>query len=75
MWLRMDDEEIIQPALWSEQNFQQFIDYAEYFVPNRREQMEIICQLILETGWPTWWTNSKACYDTILFLSESAWIK
>jgi trans-aconitate methyltransferase len=49
----MDEEEIIQPALWSEQNSQQFIDYAEYFVPNRHEQMQIICQLIPEIGFPT----------------------
>lgn len=36
----------IQPPLWSEQNSQQFIDYADYFVPDRQRQFEIIVDLI-----------------------------
>lgn len=42
----MNEQDSQQPSFWSEQNSQQFIDYAEYFVPHRQEQMEVICQLI-----------------------------
>lgn len=42
----MVDQESIQPSFWSEQNSEQFINYGEYFIPDRQEQMELICQLI-----------------------------
>ena len=42
----MIESNCIQPPLWSEQNSQQFIDFADYFVPDRKIQMEIIRDLI-----------------------------
>ncbi|HSQ26294.1 MAG TPA: methyltransferase domain-containing protein [Anaerolineales bacterium] len=42
----MIESNSIQPPLWSEQISQQFIDFAEYFVPDRKIQMEIIRDLI-----------------------------
>jgi tRNA (cmo5U34)-methyltransferase len=38
------DEEARQPA-WGEEDSQAFIDYGRYFVPEREEQLAIICEL------------------------------
>jgi tRNA (cmo5U34)-methyltransferase len=48
----MKEQEPSQPLLWSEQNSQQFIDYADYFVPDRQEQLELIGELIPVFGHP-----------------------
>jgi tRNA (cmo5U34)-methyltransferase len=48
----MNEQDPSQPLLWSEQNSQQFIDYADYFVPDRQEQLELISQLVPDFGRP-----------------------
>ena len=40
-----------QPA-WDEQDSRAFIDYGRYFVPEREEQIEIICELIAPRAEP-----------------------
>jgi len=32
---------------WSESNTQTFLDFGRYFVPDREDQIEIICSLLL----------------------------
>ncbi len=39
------DKPVSKPA-WDEQDSQAFIDYGRYFVPEREEQIAIICELI-----------------------------
>lgn len=48
----MDEPIPDQPLLWSEENSRQFTDYADYFVPERQAQFEIIAQLLPQSSLP-----------------------
>lgn len=45
------DQPIPSPA-WSEANSQQFIDYGRYFVPEREQQIAMLCKLVPPASGP-----------------------
>ncbi len=46
----MNEDSRTNNPSWSEENSSDFVQYGKYFVPDREEQIEIICSLLLAQG-------------------------